>query len=93
VTVYEYEVQYTLVDRHGVQHGRTATQYAYNISDALYQTIYVAQNEFPDCRDFKVTRIGPPQRLVDLSAKSIERTLEEMMKVLARSVKDVTRGR
>jgi len=86
--IYEYEIQYTITDRNGCQHGRTATQFAYNISDALYQTIYLSAREFPESRDFKVTRIGPPQRLIDVASKSTERFVEDALARLTSVVKE-----
>lgn len=62
VREYEVEIGYQL---DGQQLSRGTSQWAYNVMDAMQQAIFMIGNEIPKAKDFRVVRIGPPQRLID----------------------------
>lgn len=78
-TVNEYEIEVSFLAVKEGHVSRTYTQFAYSPSDALYQTSIAIFLDYADIRDFKIHRLGPPARLIELATNELRRTIEDQM--------------
>lgn len=87
--VNEYEVEVLIKNRRsGESQSLTCTEYAYAISEVPTQVIYaVMRDKNIEDWEFRITRLGPPKRLVELAAKQVQSNIDTLLSTLSQAVK------
>lgn len=79
-TINVYEVQLKIVNKNTkAVSAITRTEHAYSVMDAMMQAVLNQSAEIDTgFADITVTHIGPPQRLVEESERSLEKLVSEL---------------
>ena len=77
-TVYEYEIEFVVKDRiTGKEETRTSTEYAYTMTDALYQASLTIDQTIGEMT--KIVKIGPPKRLIDTIVRETQAMIQNAL--------------
>lgn len=79
--LHEYEVTAVLRGKEGLREV-TVTEYAYSASDVVYQAITNVAGQFHGEEFVRLTRIQPPQRLIDIASQELQEQILRVTKAL-----------